>query len=133
MASKDRLILFVCGENTFRSVLSEAMFNAEAPAGWSARSAGVRAGKKVNPIVEWLLREIGIDGWKTQPEKATPAAIDESARVVTFGCVDECPAGISGKGEDWPIPGSTGKSDDELRTIRDELRRRIRDLIYRLR
>src|SRR5688572_20858690 len=30
------LVLFVCVENTFRSVLSEALFNAIAPRGWRA-------------------------------------------------------------------------------------------------
>ena len=130
--SADRIVLFVCGENTFRSVLSEALFNSEAPPGWIARSAGARAGAKVNPIVEWLLREIGIQDWKTRPEQVTPDAIQAAARIVTFGCLDQCPAGVSGKDEDWPIPGSTGKSDDELRAIRDELRRRIRDLVQRL-
>src|SRR2546428_5321785 len=34
-----RSVLFVCVENTFRSVLSEALFNAIAPAGWHAESA----------------------------------------------------------------------------------------------
>jgi arsenate reductase len=131
-ASADRIVLFVCAENTFRSVLSEALFNAEAPPGWTARSAGVRAGSAVNPIVEWLLREVGIREWKTRPEEVTPHAVEKAARVITFGCVEQCPAGISGKGEDWPIPGSSGKSEDELRAIRDELRRRIRDLLQRL-
>jgi arsenate reductase len=125
-------VLFVCVENTFRSVLSEALFNAQAPRGWRARSAGVQAATVVNPIVGWLLRELGIQKWKTRPEQVTPNAIQEASRVITFGCVDRCPAGVAGKNEDWPIPGSTGKSDDQLRGIRDELRRRIRDLIQRL-
>jgi protein-tyrosine-phosphatase len=131
-ASAQQIVLFVCGENTFRSVLSEALFNAEAPSGWTARSAGVHAGAKINPIVEWLLAEVGIQEWKTHPERVTPAAAEGAARVVTFGCLEECPAGVSGKGEDWPIPGSTGKSDEELRAIRNELQQRIRDLIRRL-
>jgi protein-tyrosine-phosphatase len=127
-----RTVLFVCVENTFRSVLSEALFNAQAPRGWRATSAGVQAGAEVNPIVGWLLREVGIQTWKSRPEQVTPAAIEQAFRVITFGCVDQCPAGVSGKHEDWPIPGSKGKSDDELRAIRDELGQRARDLIRRL-
>jgi hypothetical protein len=48
---------------------------------------------------------------------------------VTFGCVDRCPIGAKEKSEDWPLPGATGKSFAELRQIRDELSRRIDDLI----
>jgi len=43
--------------------------------------------------------------------------------------VDRCPIGAKEKSEDWPIPGSTGKSAQELRVIRDELQRRILRLI----
>ncbi|TLZ68513.1 MAG: hypothetical protein E6K12_01300, partial [Methanobacteriota archaeon] len=53
-------ILFVCVENTFRSVLSEALFNASAPPGWQAESAGVQAATAINPAVIELLQEIGI-------------------------------------------------------------------------
>ena len=53
-------------------------------------------------------------------------------RVVTFGCLDRCPAGAAHKSEDWPVPGATGKTSEELRGIRDELRRRVRDLRARI-
>jgi hypothetical protein len=57
--------------------------------------------------------------------------VAKASKVVTFGCLDRCPLGAEGKGEDWPLPGATGKSMDELRGIRDELSRRIDDLIAR--
>lgn len=41
-SGQNKLVLFVCVENTFRSVLSEAIFNAQAPDGWRAESAGVQ-------------------------------------------------------------------------------------------
>jgi hypothetical protein len=58
--------------------------------------------------------------------------VDMASRVVTFGCLDRCPIGAEGKGEDWPVPGATGKSSEELRAIRDELSRRVDDLLVRL-
>jgi len=51
--------------------------------------------------------------------------------VVTFGCLDRCPIGAEGKGEDWPLPGATGKTFEELRGIRDELSSRVDELISR--
>ena len=124
-------ILFVCVENTFRSVLSEGLFNSRAPPGWIAESAGVNPAKSVNPVVTWLLKEVGISGHKKTPELVISEMIRRASRVVTFGCLDRCPIGAEKKGEDWPIPSSTGKSEVELRAIRDELSRRIDDLIKR--
>lgn len=124
-----RTVLFVCVENTFRSLLSEALFNARAPAGWHAESAGARPAETINPVVVDLLREVGVGLGPKTPRVVTPAMVAEAARVVTFGCLDRCPPGIGAKGDDWPLPGATGKSLDELRGIRDELAHRIEALI----
>lgn len=126
-------ILFVCVENTFRSVISEAIFNARAPPGWRAESAGVHPAEAINPVVSQLLEEIGIRLGPKAPRLVTRETIDRAWRVVTFGCLDRCPIGAESKGEDWPIPGATGKSPAELRGIRDELVRRIDRLIDEIR
>lgn len=127
-----RLVLFVCVENTFRSVLSEALFNVSAPQGWHAESAGVNAAAAINPVAVDLLREVGIEIGTKRPRTVTPEMIAGASRVVTFGCLDRCPIGAKEKGEDWPIPGATGRTMEELRGIRDELRRRVQDLASRL-
>ena len=126
------LVLFVCVENTFRSVLSEALFNADPPLGWRAESAGVQAAEAINPVVVELLEEVGIPLGPKTPRTATPELIARATRVVTFGCLDSCPIGAKDKAEDWPIPGATGKSMDQLRGIRDELQRRVKALASRL-
>ena len=125
-------VLFVCVENTFRSVLSEALFNAIAPSGWRAESAGVQAATEINPVVPPLLREIGIELGPKKPRTVTPQMIAGATRVVTFGCLDRCPLGAREKAEDWSLPGATGKTMEELRSIRDELRRRVAELSMRL-
>jgi hypothetical protein len=55
--------------------------------------------------------------------------VARASRLVTFGCLDRCPIGGESKTEDWPLPGSTSKTPDELRAIRDELSNRIDELI----
>jgi len=129
----DMIILFVCVENTFRSVLSEAIFNAHAPIGWHAESAGVQPAEAINPIVVSLLNEIGIELGANKPRLVSPDLVARAWRVITFGCLDRCPIGAKGKSEDWPIPGSTGKNAQELRAIREELERRIFNLIEEIR
>ena len=126
------IVLFVCVENTFRSVFSEALFNHAPPPGWRAESAGVQAAAAINPVVPVLLAEIGIKLGPKTPRTATPDIVARASRVVTFGCLDRCPIGAKEKAEDWPIPGATGKMMDELRGIRDELGRRVADLASRL-
>ncbi len=66
-----------------------------------------------------------------KPRVVTQELVDKASRVVTFGCLDRCPIGAEKKGEDWPLPGAAGKSIEELREIRDELSRRVDDLIER--
>lgn len=124
-----RVVLFVCVENTFRSVISEGIFNAHAPREWKAVSAGVQPATAVNPVVIDLLGEIGIVLGAKTPQLVTPKMISDGRRVVTFGCLDRCPIGAKDKSVDWPIAAATGKTFAELRAIRDELRRRIDGLI----
>jgi arsenate reductase (thioredoxin) len=85
----------------------------------------------VNPNVRPLLKEVGIELTNRVPRVVTPGLVAKASRVVTFGCLDRCPIGAEGKGEDWPLPGATGKTFDELREIRDELSMRIDDLVRR--
>ena len=107
------------------------MFNSRAPLGWHAESAGVSPAKAVNPVVRGLLSEVGIILTEMTPRVVTPDMVRRASRVVTFGCLDRCPIGAEGKGEDWPIPTSTGKTAEQLREVRDELARLIDDLIAR--
>jgi len=83
----------------------------------------------VNPCVRWLLGELGIEFIERTPRMVTSQMVAGASRVVTFGCLDRCPIGAEGKGEDWPLPGATRKTPNQLRAIRDELSERIDGLI----
>ncbi len=121
-------VLFVCIENTFRSVLSEALFNARAPPGWRAESGGTSPVAAINPVVVPLLQEVGISLGPKVPRLVTPAMVARASRVVTFGSLAGCPRGTDAKSEDWPVPGSTGLSVPELRGLRDDLAARVERL-----
>jgi arsenate reductase len=127
-----KTILFVCVENSFRSVLSEATFNSKAPRGWHAESAGVNAGTQVNPVVVKLLSEIGVRLGNKTPMQVSKEQIVRASRVITFGCLDRCPVGAKEKAEDWPVPPSTGKTWEQLQDIRDDLCQRIGMLIQEI-
>ena len=112
-------------------MLSEELFNSKAPPGWGAESAGVSPAASINPNARLLLGEVGITLTERAPRIVTPSLVAGASRIVTFGCLDRCPIGAEVKGEDWPLPGATGKTFEELRGIRDELSSRIDDLIRR--
>jgi protein-tyrosine-phosphatase len=49
--------------------------------------------------------------------------------VVTMGCGDACPVYPGKRYVDWELPDPAGKQLDEVRPIRDDVERRITDLI----
>jgi len=136
-SASTHLVLFVCVENTFRSIIAEAIFNVHAPQGWRARSVGVRPGEKINPVTIQLLGEIGIEVAQRRPRLVTSDLVIEASKIVPFSCLDRRPIGAR-ESEDWPIPGSTGKDGllrrrEELLAIRGEIERRVLRLIHELR
>jgi len=52
--------------------------------------------------------------------------------VITMGCGDACPVYPGKRYLDWDLPDPAGLSLDEVRPIRDEIARRVRDLITEL-
>lgn len=65
-------VLFLCTANSCRSILSEAVFNAMAPAGFKAWSAGSFPSGKVHPLSLKTLKRAGIatEGLYSKPNDA---------------------------------------------------------------
>lgn len=61
-------VLFMCTHNSCRSILSEALFNTLAPAGFSACSSGSFPSGRVNPLTFTALARAGIatDGLRSK-------------------------------------------------------------------
>ncbi|EQD34716.1 Protein-tyrosine phosphatase, low molecular weight, partial [mine drainage metagenome] len=89
-----RTVLFVCVENAARSLMAEAVFNADPPDGWRAESAGTRPASSPNPRTSRMLAEIGLKIPSHPPRELTNAMMTEAAVRITMGCLDSasCPA-----------------------------------------
>lgn len=125
-------VLFVCVQNAGRSQIAEALFRRAADGRHEARSAGSRPAERVHAEVVDALREVGIDVFDRVPRPLDRADAEWADVVVTMGCGDECPY-IPGKTYvDWELPDPDGKGLDEVRAIRDEIGRRVRDLAEEL-
>ena len=127
----DRKVLFVCIENAARSLMAEAMFNANPPTGWQATSAGTHPAAAAHPRTGPLLREIGLELPPHPPQLLTEEMMDESVTVVTMGCLDNegCPARLKTiEVRDWALPDPAVLDDPGFRKVRDNLRSRVEGL-----
>ena len=123
-----RRVLFVCVENAGRSLMAEAIFNADPPAGWTAASAGTQPAASPNPRVLEALREVGLSPPAHPPQPLTPAEMDGADLVVTMGCLDDasCPARLKQRPlRDWGLPDPKRMDAAGVRGVRDEIARRI--------
>jgi len=127
-------ILFVCVENAGRSQMAEAFFKKFMPKGFEVISAGTKPSDKVNPIVLQAMNEIGIDMKNQTPKTISQQIISESEKTVNMGCIDQesCPALFLKDVLDWQIPDPKGKSIEQVREIRDQIKSKVMDLIQSL-
>jgi arsenate reductase len=125
-------VLFVCLHNAGRSQMSEALFTRAAAGHHEARSAGTEPGDRVHAEVVEAMDEIGLFVADHTPHKLTTADAEWADVVVTMGCGDKCPY-IPGKRYlDWELEDPKGRPLEEVRRTRDEIERRVTELIGEL-
>ncbi|HEX7244126.1 MAG TPA: arsenate reductase ArsC [Solirubrobacterales bacterium] len=125
-------VLFVCLHNAGRSQMSAALFSREAAGRHQARSAGTTPGERVHSEVVEVMDELGIDLSKRVPHKLTAEDAEWADLVVTMGCGDECPHVPGTRYLDWELEDPKGRPLDEVRATRDEIERRVAELIAEL-
>ena len=125
-------VLFVCVQNAGRSQMAEALFTRAADGRHEARSAGSSPAERVHPEVADAMRELEIDLAGRVPHRLERADAEWADVVVTMGCGDACPFIRGKRYVDWDIPDPAGKPLAEVQAIRDEIARRIRQLVAEL-
>jgi protein-tyrosine-phosphatase len=125
-------VLFVCLHNAGRSQMSEALFMRAAGGRHEADSAGTTPAERVHPEVVDAMRELGVDLSGRTPQLLTREAAERADVVVTMGCGDECPY-IPGKRYlDWELEDPKGKPIEAVRRTRDDIARRVEQLVREL-
>ena len=125
-------VLFLCVHNAGRSQIALGWFTHFAGDRAIAWSGGSEPGSEVNANVLAAMAEIGIDISREFPKPWTDEFLGAADVVVTMGCGDTCPL-VPGKHyEDWEVDDPMGRSIAEIRPIRDEIGRRVNDLLDRL-
>jgi len=132
MSTKPPTVLFACVQNAGRSQMAAAFFNAIAdPRLARAISAGSAPAAHVHPEVVEAMREVGLDLSAATPQRLTDALAATVDVLVTMGCGEVCPLVPGIRRIDWALRDPHGASAGTVRDIRDEIRRRVEELVTR--
>ena len=129
-------VLFMCGMNSIRSPIAEAIARQCLPKSVYIASAGVRRGER-DPFVDAVLDEIGLNLGRHQPHLLDDLEDDYFDLIITLAPEAHHKAldltrSWSADVEYWPTPDptvATGTREqilDAYRGVRDQLLRRIR-------
>ena len=125
-------VLFVCIHNAGRSQMAAAYLQHLAGDSIEVLSAGSAPADQVNPAAVAAMLEEGIDMSAQTPKILTDEAVEASDVVVTMGCGDTCKYYPGKRYEDWALEDPAGQGVEAVRPIRDEIRRRVEELINEL-
>ena len=128
-------VLFVCIQNAGRSQMAEGFFKKYAPRDFVTISAGTVPTSQINPIAVEVMKEIGIDISKQKPKDLTEDMMRNATSIINMGCMDDkfCPVLFVPKVIDWGIEDPKDKSIDKVREIRDEIEKRVLEIIDSIR
>ena len=124
-------VLFVCVENTGRSQMAEAFFKKYAKNQFHVISAGTSPSSHLNPVVVSVMNELGIDLENQKPQLLSSSMIENSNKTVNMGCMDKesCPSLFVKDVDDWNIEDPKGKSIEDVRKIRDQIKNDVLNLL----
>ncbi|MEV6442841.1 arsenate reductase ArsC [Amycolatopsis sp. NPDC051716] len=125
-------VLFVCVHNAGRSQMAAALLAHHADGAVDVRSAGSVPADSINPAVREAMAELGLDLSREVPKKLTTDAVEAADVVITMGCGDACPVFPGKRYLDWQLEDPAGKGVEDVRPIRDEIDRRVRELLAEL-
>jgi protein-tyrosine-phosphatase len=125
-------VLFVCTHNAGRSQMAAALLDRQAAGRVRVTSAGSQPADQLNPAVVQAMAEIGLDISREFPKPLTVGKVQAADVVITMGCGDACPIFPGKRYEDWELPDPAGLDLAAVRPIRDEISRRVRQLLAEL-
>ena len=122
-------VLFVCVHNAGRSQMAAGFMSTLSGGKVEVLSAGSAPKDSINPIAVEAMAEAGIDIANNVPKILTTEAVQQSDVVITMGCGDTCPFFPGKRYEDWVLDDPAGQGIESVRVIRDEIKKRVEDLL----
>jgi arsenate reductase (thioredoxin) len=125
-------VLFLCTHNAGRSQMAMGLFTHLAGDAAVAWSGGSEPGKEINPAAVEAMAERGIDIAHEYPKPWTDEIVQAADVIITMGCGDACPIFPGRRYEEWKLEDPAGMGVEAVRPIRDEIERRVRQLLDEL-
>jgi arsenate reductase (thioredoxin) len=125
-------VLFVCVHNSGRSQMAAGLVKLRSRGRIHVRSAGSSPGEEINPNAVAALEELGVDMSEEFPKPLTDEVVRAADVVITMGCGDACPIYPGKRYEDWELDDPAGQDLETVRRIRNELDKRVQQLIAQL-
>ncbi len=123
-------LLFLCEGNSFRSQIAEGFARHRAPKGVLVRSGGLKPGGSVHPVAVQLMAELGIDISRHVPKDIDLTFAERADRIIVMGCDPKAlPPSVLDRVEDWAVPDPKAGGPDKARRVRDDIERRVRELL----
>jgi arsenate reductase (thioredoxin) len=94
-------------------------------------SAGNKPADRINPVVIKVMAEKSIDISNNKPKQITAQITMDADLIVTMGCNDQgiCPGPFFKPTIDWALNDPKGKPIEKVREIRNEIERKVKQLI----
>lgn len=125
-------VLFVCVQNAGRSQMASAILRHLAGDRVHVRTAGSDPAGEVRGSILTALDEIGVPIAGEYPKPLTDEVVRAADVVITMGCGDACPIYPGRRYLDWDLEDPVGRPIADVRDIRDDIERRVRDLLATL-
>jgi multimeric flavodoxin WrbA len=123
-------VVFACRENACRSQMAAAFARIHAGNRLDVASAGSQPADEINPMMQEVMQEKGIDMAHRQPaDLETVIAGHRPQEIITMGCGEACPVVPGAKRRDWDLPDPAGGSIEMMRALRDKIENRIQGFI----
>lgn len=125
-------VLFVCVHNAGRSQMAAVLTSHLSEGRVRVRSAGSAPASEINPQVVAAVAEIGLDLSQEFPKPLSDDFVQAADVVITMGCGDACPIYPGKRYVDWEVDDPAGKPIEDVRRIRDDIARRVAQLLANL-
>jgi protein-tyrosine-phosphatase len=131
-SSTTPMVVFLCVHNAGRSQMAAGWAQHLAGDAVEVFSGGSDPASEVNPLAVAAMAEIGIDISSEFPKPWTDEVVRAADVIVTMGCGDSCPIFPGRRYLDWEVGDPAGLPLERVRPIRDDLGRRVREILDEL-
>ncbi len=132
MTARVPRVLFVCVGNSCRSQMAEGFARALGEGVWEVESAGLMPATIVAPLTREVMSEKNIDLGEQFPKPLDWVRPETFDWIINLSGYEMPPAGAA-EVREWSVRDPIGQSEKVYRQVRDEIGRRVAELLEELR